>query len=78
MIEQVKHFIYKYLGCEIKFLRKGKGCTRQDTIRNDDIRTELNIFNINERIKEYKYKGKEHLERINQKRIPAKTIINVL
>ncbi|PSN57468.1 hypothetical protein C0J52_08020 [Blattella germanica] len=41
---------------EIKFLRQVKGCTRRDitSIRND-IRRELNVYNMNERLQRYKH-----------------------
>ena len=57
---------------EMKFLRRVKGCTKLDRIRNTDIRTELNILDINQKIKENKNKWKEHVERMHEKRIPAK------
>jgi hypothetical protein len=41
---------------EIRFLRRVKGCTRVDRIRNIDIRAELNIYNINYRLEENKEK----------------------
>ncbi|KAJ4429026.1 hypothetical protein ANN_26022 [Periplaneta americana] len=48
-----------------------KGCTRRDLIRNEDIRKELNIYNINEKVEDYKEKWKEHLSRMDNERIPA-------
>jgi hypothetical protein len=38
----------------MRFLRRVKGCTRADRIRNVDIRAELNIYNINNRLEENK------------------------
>jgi hypothetical protein len=35
---------------EMRFLRKVKGCTGLDIIINEDIRADLNIYNINESI----------------------------
>lgn len=57
---------------EMRFLRQVKGCTRQDHIRNTDIRTELNIYSICDRINDYKQKWKEHLERMSDTRIPKR------
>ena len=39
---------------EMKFLRKTKGCTIMDHIRNEQIRKDLNIYNVNDRITTYK------------------------
>jgi len=38
----------------MRFLGRVKGCTRADRIRNVDIRAELNIYNINNRLEENK------------------------
>jgi hypothetical protein len=45
---------------EIKYLRKVKGCTRLDQIRNEDIRNELGNSPLSEII-EYRNKWKAHL-----------------
>ena len=55
---------------EMKFLRQVKGCTRRDCIRNEDIRRELNVYNMNERLKRYKHQWKEHVDRMGETRIP--------
>lgn len=57
---------------EMKFLRRVKGCTRHDRIRNDEVRKELKIFNINERIDFYRRKWNNHLERMKPERLPLK------
>jgi hypothetical protein len=49
---------------EMKFLRSVKGCTREDKIRNEEIREELRIFNISEKIQGYHDRWVEHLERM--------------
>jgi hypothetical protein len=41
-----------------------KGCTRLDQIRNEDIRNELGIFPLCEKIIEYRNKWKIHLQRM--------------
>jgi hypothetical protein len=45
----------------MKYLRTVKGCTRLDQIKNKDIRKELGIFPLNEKIIEYRNKSKAHL-----------------
>ncbi|KAJ4428996.1 hypothetical protein ANN_25992 [Periplaneta americana] len=61
----------KLQAAEMRFLRRVKGCTRRDLIRNEDIRKELNIYNINEKVEDYEEKWKEHLSRMDNERIPA-------
>ncbi|KAJ4429720.1 hypothetical protein ANN_21924 [Periplaneta americana] len=56
---------------EMRCLRRVKGCTRRDLIRNEDIRKELNIYNRNDKVEDYKEKWKEHLSRMDNERIPA-------
>ncbi|KAJ4442049.1 hypothetical protein ANN_11915 [Periplaneta americana] len=51
---------------EMRFLRRVKGCTRRDLIRNEDIRKELN-----KKVEDYKEKWREHLSRVDSERIPA-------
>jgi hypothetical protein len=41
---------------EVKYLRTVKGCTRLDQIRNEDIRNELGISPLSEKIIEYRNK----------------------
>ena len=41
---------------EIKFLRRVKECTLRDHIRNADIKQKLNIYLINDKIKQNKKK----------------------
>jgi hypothetical protein len=55
---------------EMRFLRRVKGCTRADRIRNVDIRAELNIYNINNRSEENKGKWKQHIDRMTETRTP--------
>ena len=37
---------------EMKFLRKTKGCTLRDQIRNEDISIDLNVYSMGRRIRE--------------------------
>jgi hypothetical protein len=54
----------------MKYLRTVKGCTRLDQIRNEDIRNELGISPLREKIIEYSNKCKAHLQRMEHTRIP--------
>jgi hypothetical protein len=47
-----------------------KGCTRLDQIRNEDIRNELGISPLSEKIIEYRNKWKTHLQRMEHTLIP--------
>jgi hypothetical protein len=49
-----KRDIQKPQAAEMRFLRSVKGCTRPDKIRNEDVRKELGLFSINDRIRRYK------------------------
>jgi hypothetical protein len=51
--------VNKIQTAEMRLLRKVKGCTRLDRIRNnEDIRAELNIYSINERLQIIETDGK--------------------
>jgi hypothetical protein len=54
----------------MKYLRTVKGCTRLDQIRNEDIRNELGISPLGEKIIEYRNKWKARLQRLEYTRIP--------
>jgi hypothetical protein len=57
----------------MKYLRTVKGCTRLDQIREEDIRNELDISPLSEKIIEYRNKWnkwKAHLQRMEHTRIP--------
>lgn len=45
----------KIQASKMKFLTI-KGCSRKDKIRNEDIKKELNIYNIGEKIRKYETK----------------------
>jgi hypothetical protein len=55
----------------MKYLRTVKGWTRLDQIRNEDIRNELGISPLSEKIIEYRNKWKAHLQRLEHTRIPV-------
>ena len=42
---------------------------RRDHIRNEDIRKELSIYNLNKKIEEYRGKWRQHLSRMDEDRI---------
>ena len=56
----------------MRFLRGVKGCSRIDRIRNEMIRQEVQVFNLNEKIKFNRNTWQEHLERMQQYRITVK------
>lgn len=58
---------------EMKYLRRVKGVTRQDRIRNDDIREELEIQSIGEFIEQRQMSWWGHLQRMKDS-IPVKRI----
>ena len=60
---------------EMWFLRAVKGCTRLDRIRNDDIRAELRMQPLNAKIKSYRNRWKEHVERMPARRIPKDALL---
>jgi hypothetical protein len=55
----------------MKYLRTVKGCITLDQIRNGDIRNELGISSLSEKIIEYRNKWKAHLQRMEHTRIPV-------
>ena len=59
---------------EMKFLRRVKGCTRLDRIRNEDIRRELNVDSLNDLVKDLRKDWKEHVDRMELNRIPSKAL----
>lgn len=65
----------KIQASEMKFLRGVKGCTKLDHIRNEEIREELEIFNLNDRLNDNKQQWKEHIRRMPNTRL-TKQILN--
>ena len=63
----------KIQASEMKYLRRVKGVTRQDRIRNDDIREELEIQSIGEFIEQRQMSWWGHLQRMKDS-IPVKRI----
>jgi hypothetical protein len=60
---------------EMRFLRSVAGYRLIDHRRNEDIREELQIIDINSRIKDYQIKWLQHLKRMEQNRFP-KLLLN--
>ena len=55
---------------EMKFLRSIKGCTILDKIRNEDIRRELKIFCVKDKIQEYRQDWLDHVQCMPRRRLP--------
>ena len=55
---------------EMAFLRKIKGLTREDRVRNTIIRSELKITPLEEKVQSYKQKWREHVTRMPAERLP--------
>jgi hypothetical protein len=62
------HVRERIQAAQIKYLRTG--CTRLDQIRNEDVRNELSISPLSEKVTEYSNKWKAHLQRMEHTRIP--------
>jgi hypothetical protein len=50
---------------EVRFLRHAAGYNRRDKIGNLTIRSELQIFNTNDKIKEKKKEWHDHIQRMD-------------
>ena len=55
---------------EMKFLRSVAGYTLFDKKHNEDIRTELQIYNVKDRINDTRSNWLEHIERMPKNRLP--------
>ena len=55
---------------EIEFLRKIKKWIKQEYVRNEDIRKELNVEELTKKIKDYRNNWYKHIQRINDTRLP--------
>ena len=58
----------------MRFLRPMAGYTLLDKKRSCDIREQLGIFNINEKLKQYKINLREHIQRMDDNRLPKKKL----
>jgi endonuclease/exonuclease/phosphatase family metal-dependent hydrolase len=59
---------------EMRFLRGTYGCSREDRYRNTDIRAQLNIFSIKDKISENRNGWFEHVNRMDSNRIPKQAL----
>jgi hypothetical protein len=59
---------------EMRFLRHVAGCTRRDEMSNLTIRSELQIFNIIDKIRDQKKKWHDHIQRMDPYRIARKAV----
>ena len=57
---------------EMRFLRSMAGYTLLDKKRSSDIREQLDIFNINDKLTQYKINWREHIQRMDDNRLPKK------
>ena len=64
----------KIEAAEMRFLRPMAGYTLLDYKRSTDIREQLGIFNINEKLTRYKINWREHTQRMDDNRLPKKTL----
>jgi hypothetical protein len=58
----------------MSFLRAVKGCTGHDRLRNEDIRNELGIEPIRDKLSNYRQNWETHLERMSEERIPKQIL----
>ena len=54
---------------EMGFLRRVKRCSELDRIRSEAKREKLQVFNLNETLKDYKQRWKEYLQRMSISRV---------
>ena len=55
---------------EMKFLRSVAGYTLLDKKHNEEIRTELKIYNVKDKINQIRTNWLQHVERMSQNRLP--------
>jgi hypothetical protein len=58
----------------MRFLRPTAGYTLLDKKRSSDIREQLSIFNVNEKLTLYKINLTEHIQRMDDNRLPKQKI----
>ena len=62
----------KIEAAEMRFLRPTAGYTLLDKKRSSDTREQLSIFNINDNLTRYKINWREHIQRMDDNRLPKK------
>ena len=60
----------KIVAAEMRFLRPMAGYTLSDKKRSSNIREQLGIFNINDKLTQYKINLREHIQRMDDNRLP--------
>ena len=60
--------------CEMKFLRSMIGKTRRDRVRNEDVRKEVGVEKLNDKIEKNKLRWFGHVRRMEEGRIPKKML----
>ena len=58
----------------MRFLRPIAVYTLWDKKRNSDIREHLGIFNVNDKLTQYEIKWREHMQRMDDNRLPEKIL----
>jgi hypothetical protein len=69
-----KKDISRIQSAEMKFLRSVKRCTRMDHIRNE-IRTEFEMYEIQDKITEYRIRWSARLQRMDSSRLPKQALL---
>lgn len=59
----------------MRFLAAVKGCTRQDDIRYTDVTEKLEIFAVNNKLKEHRQKWMDYVDRMEYHRIVRMEIL---
>ena len=62
----------------MRFLKPMAGYTLWGKRRSADIREQFGIFNINDKLTQYKINWREHIQRIDDNRLPKKFQITSL
>ena len=62
----------KIEAAEMRFFRPMAGYIPWDIKRSSDIREQLGIFNINEKLTQYKINWREHIQSMDDNRLPKK------
>ena len=59
-----KRDVQRIQAIEMKFLRESQGCSLLDRRRNEDIRRDLNIVSLHQKIEDHRMIWCEHLNRM--------------
>jgi hypothetical protein len=70
-----KNYISRIQSAEMKFLRSVKGCTRMDHTRNEEIRTELEMYAIQDKITEHRIRWSAHLQGMDNSRLHKQALL---